>query len=245
MSDFEVLKRIYLKTKRENFGLLNNALNEILIPNAYTFEIKNVIDDPTNNDELQIAYTFLELSKRIYKYYDILSNEDVIKPFETIAYKYIMDSIRYQVDSAYDSLANLFKGNKEEANKREIQMKFELRELAREISGNNQDEYYKLLSQINILLLFMNDIVVDRIMESEYDVTYSSYNKRQKYLATIEECDTNARTFLVECTSALFDKDEEKKCGFIVAAPMDCEEVIKYLDVYKKYVSSLVRSRRQ
>lgn len=245
MSDFEALKNAYLKARRDNFILLNNALNEILIPNVYPFEIKNVINDPSNNDELQIAFNFLELSKRIYRYKDILSEIDVVKPFETSAYKYIMGSIRYQVDSSCEIVANIIKGNEEEAKNIENKMKYTLRKFACLISGNNPNEYYKLLSQINILILFMNEMVVDKIMESEYDVTYSNYNKRQIDSDTIDEYDTNARTYLVESISALFDKDEEKKCGFIVAAPMDCEEVVKYLDVYKEYVSSLVRSRRQ
>ena len=96
MNDFDAIKNVYMAAKRKNKYILDRCTKLIIIPQMTLLDIKRIMENPQNNDEIQFAFTYLELAKTIINDGNLLCMEDVVKPFETKAFEYLSGAIRIQ-----------------------------------------------------------------------------------------------------------------------------------------------------
>ncbi len=244
MNDFDAIKNIYISTKKDNQYILDGCNKLIIIPQMNLFEIKRIIDNPQNNDEIQFDFTYLELAKRIYNDGEVLCMEEVVKPLETKAFEYLSGAIRIQNNDMYNEVLNITKGNVEKAYLSEYETRDRLRKYAKELVGNDANTYYRFLVELFIITVFELNAVAGKIIETEYDPNYKDLNKTIVGREKLDEYYRMTYTYIGESCLALFKKELKLDSNNDINAN-NLQNAILYMDQYKKYIKGLVASRKK
>lgn len=244
MNDFDVIKNIYLNTKKENQYILNQCHKLIIIPQMYLNEIKRIVDDPQTNDEIQFDFVYLELAKTIYNDGKVLCIEEIVKPFETTAFEYLIRSIRLQINDMCDLVLNITSGNSDKIYLAEFETRDRLRKLARELVGNDINDYYRFLAQLCVISVFELNSVARKIIELEYDPDYKQLMQSELGIVKVKEYYRSSCLFIKEACLALFNK-EANILDRNVFSENSLQRAILYLNQYKKYIKEIIRTREK
>ena len=239
MSDFDSCKYQYLIGKRKNQILVNNLLLRIAIPEVTTNEITRIVNNPKNDDELSVGLSFLELCKRIENNTELLSDVNSVNPFNSVAYEYISKSIRIQIDM----ICNLVKNAELDitGNSLEYDLYIDLRNLAKEMTNNNKEEYMKLLVELSLYIIFMKDEITNKIIEKEYGIEILDEMKTEEGKEMVIEYYDSALSYFQEACYALFVSLDDK----LINKTVDCKEIVTFLDTYKDYITSMSNERKK
>lgn len=244
MNDFDAIKNIYVSTKKENQYILDRCNKLIIIPQMNLFEIKRIIDNPQNNDEIQFDFTYLELAKRIFSDGELLCKEEAVKPLETKAFEYLSGAIRIQINDMYNEVLNITKGNVEKAYLSEFETRDRLRKYAKDLVGNDNNSYYRFLVELFIITVFELNVVAGKIIETEYDPNYKDLIKTEEGKDKLDEYYRMTYIYIRESCLALFKKEIKLDSNTDVKEK-NIQNAILYMNQYKEYIKGLVASRKK
>ena len=244
MNDFDAIKNVYMAAKRKNKYILDRCTKLIIIPQMTLLDIKRIIENPQNNDEIQFAFTYLELAKTIINDGNLLCMEDVVKPFETKAFEYLSGAIRIQNKGMCNEILNITNGNAEKILLSEFENRDRLRKYAKGLIGDDINSYNHFLVELFIITVFELNAVSRKIIEMEYNPNFAKLIETNQGKEKLNEYYQMAYQYIRESCLALFIK-EINIASNNSGNDVNLQNAILYMDEYKNYIKNLIASRKK
>ena len=242
MKEFDVLKQIYKKDYFKNRFAIGQGAELINIPNTNGYgkmKIMACLSDPTSNEELGFALSFVDLCKIIYDNVSLLRDTNIFSPFNTTAYKYIEKAVDLELDTIY----NPEREYDENSTLIEIDVKSKLHELASNIVSENNMTYDEFLIELNLIVrMFYNEIIdnivqkkskeeIRKIFSSPIGVNVNEFTAQNVIKSLVNSYET---IILGEQISVDGQKSED----------IDYKKLAIYMTKFKKYIiNNVIRKR--
>lgn len=244
MSDFEALRNLYYAQKRANYKLLDFVRDFVMIPGMCSNKVEQILNHPIDNDEINFCFSFLELSKRLYKVFSELDDPSKFNPYESEGYEFILrNSISFLNDLGVNSLDNCKNDSKSSICQASLNQALQTRFDMINTCGEDRNKYYKLCVEINILYRVYFNEIISNIISKNFNVNYSEIYKTKSGENKLKYYETVTKYSAVGVCCVPFES--EKIIGNQDAfCDNDVKRANDYLSYYKRYVSHLNLGRK-
>lgn len=237
MARNDARKYEYYKYKHANRTIVNEMLENLLIPHLSPLSVREVVMHPTSDEELNFAFEYVNLCKMIQLNKYIITDSNLVKPLDNLFYTYLKSVIDIRLQSyinSHNTADKYFEG----INLRGLDIFIDINSKMTELGLDDEENYYKVCAESNLTYMYFLGQVIDKSIS----IFFKNVNDIDKYIN--QKNRTSIFLEIVNAEVVLFNKDR-----LIVD---DCDTKLRnlnegtlYLKSFERYIQSLQNVREK
>ena len=237
MKEFYIRKYEYYRTMHQYRSLISKSFQSLLITHLDPIKIKNMISNPTNEDELDFAYEYLNLAKMLASSKNVVTDASLVKPLENLFFRYVSYVIKNEIEHDR-KISNTSEEDLEGLDLDGLDNYLEITNKMSELGLDDIENYFKVCAESALGYLYFFDEIINKSINfyiQNSDSAKKYLNPRDRLLLFFA---------FVKSEAILFDK-ERLIVGNEDVEKLNIVEGTAYLKYFQEYIKSLQNTRNK